>query len=122
MLSDGSPKRTFCYVADAVVGYYKILVRGQPGEPYNIGVENPEISMADLAEKMVGIARELGYQGQVVRQKSQDPDYLVDNPNRRCPIISKARTELGYNPVVPLDDGLRRSVIWYTENREAADA
>jgi len=53
MLSDGSPKRTFCYVADAVVGYYKILVRGRPGEAYNVGVEEPEISMAELAEKMV---------------------------------------------------------------------
>jgi UDP-glucuronate decarboxylase len=122
MLSDGSPKRTFCYVADAVVGYYKILVRGRPGEPYNIGVEDPEISMVDLAEKMIGIARELGYQGRIVRQNSQDPDYLVDNPNRRCPNISKARTELGHAPVVTLDDGLRRSLIWYMENREASEA
>jgi UDP-glucuronate decarboxylase len=122
MLSDGSPRRTFCYVADAVVGYYKILVRGRPGEPYNIGVETPEISMTELAEKMIGIARDLGYQGRIVRQESQDPDYLVDNPNRRCPDISKARTELGHDPVVTLDDGLRRSLIWYTENREAAEA
>jgi nucleoside-diphosphate-sugar epimerase len=37
MLSDGSPKRTFCYAADAIVGYYKVLVRGRNGEPYNIG-------------------------------------------------------------------------------------
>ena len=122
MLSDGSPKRTFCYVADAVVGYYKILVRGRPGEPYNIGVETPEISVAGLAEKMIGVARDLGYQGRVVLQKSQDPDYLVDNPNRRCPLLAKARTELGYDPVVGLDEGLRRSLIWYTENREAAEA
>ena len=39
MLSDGAPKRTFCYVADAVQGYYKILIRGGKGEPYNVGVE-----------------------------------------------------------------------------------
>jgi UDP-glucuronate decarboxylase len=122
MLSDGSPQRTFCYVADAVVGYYKILVRGRPGEPYNIGVENPEISMAGLAEKLIGVARDLGYQGRVILQKSQDPDYLVDNPNRRCPVLTKARTELGYDPVVGLAEGLRRSLIWYTENREAAEA
>jgi nucleoside-diphosphate-sugar epimerase len=122
MLSDGAPKRTFCYVADAVVGYYKILKRGRAGEAYNIGVETPEISVAELAEKIVGIARELGYQGRVVGQKSQDEDYLVDNPNRRCPIISKARTELGYDPVVTLDEGLRRSLIWYTENLEATEA
>ena len=49
MLSDGSAQRTFCYVADAVAGYYKILVKGRPGEAYNVGVETPEISMAELA-------------------------------------------------------------------------
>ena len=49
ILSDGSPTRTFCYVADAVIGYYKVLLSGQPGEPYNIGTEEPEISMAALA-------------------------------------------------------------------------
>jgi UDP-glucuronate decarboxylase len=123
MLSDGSPKRTFCYVADAVVGYYKILVLAEPGEAYNIGVEDPEVSMATLAEKMVGISKTLfGYKGRVVLQKSQDPDYLIDNPNRRCPIIAKARTELGYDPAVTLDEGLQRSLIWYGENREATDA
>jgi UDP-glucuronate decarboxylase len=122
MLSDGTPKRTFCYVADAVIGYYKILTRGRPGEPYNIGVEAPEISVAELAEKIVLVARELGYNGRVVHQKSQDEDYLVDNPGRRCPMITKARTELGYDPVVRLDEGLRRSLIWYTENQEATEA
>ena len=54
MLSDGSARRTFCYVADAVAGYYKILVKGRPGEAYNVGVETPEISMPQLAGKLVG--------------------------------------------------------------------
>ena len=53
MLSDGSAKRTFCYVADAVAGYYKILVKGRPGEAYNVGVETPEISMQQLAEMLI---------------------------------------------------------------------
>src|SRR5262249_20204512 len=59
MLSDGSPMRTFCYVADAVIGYYKVLVNGRPGESYNIGVETPEISMAELAERIVALGRDL---------------------------------------------------------------
>jgi UDP-glucuronate decarboxylase len=123
MLSDGSPKRTFCYVADAVVGYYKILVKGRPGEAYNIGVEVPEISMAELADKVVALGRELyGYQGKVVRQHSRDAQYLVDNPNRRCPVITKARQELGYDPKVAIDDGLRRSLLWYGGHRQASEA
>jgi nucleoside-diphosphate-sugar epimerase len=121
MRSDGSPKRTFCYVADAVIGYYKALVVGRPGEAYNVGVEKPEISMAQLAEKVAGLGRELfGYEGQVV--KKGDADYLVDNPDRRCPDITKARTELGYDPQVLVDEGLRRSLIWYSGNLEAEEA
>jgi len=123
MLSDGSPKRTFCYSSDAVTGYYKILVKGHQGEAYNIGVEAPEISMAELAEKLTAFAKELfGYKGKVVRRASEDTSYLVDNPNRRCPVITKARTHLGYNPSVALDEGLRQSLIWYQGNRDAQDA
>jgi UDP-glucuronate decarboxylase len=121
MRSDGSPRRTFCYVADAVIGYYKVLVVGRPGEAYNVGVETPEISMAELAEKVAGLGRDLfGYTGKVV--KKVDADYLVDNPERRCPVIAKGRAELGYNPTVLVDEGLQRSMIWYSGNREAEEA
>jgi UDP-glucuronate decarboxylase len=122
MLSDGSPTRTFCYSADSVQGYYKILVRGRPGEAYNIGTENPEISVAALADTLVGLGRALfGYPGKVVRCQSTDSQYLVDNPNRRCPVIAKARNELGYHPRVPLEEGLRRSLLWYSGNREGEE-
>ncbi len=123
LLSDGSAKRTFCYVTDAITGYYKVLVKGTPGEAYNIGVETPEISMSDLARKMTSLSLELfDYKGKVVHQQSDDQEYLVDNPNRRCPVITKARESLGYNPGVTLDEGLRRALIWYSANRDAVDA
>ncbi len=123
VLSDGTASRTFCYVADAVTGYYKILVKGTAGEAYNIGVETPEITVMELAERLAALGRELiGYTGQVVRRTSADRDYLIDNPVRRCPIIVKAREQLGYQPQITLDEGLRRSLIWYRDNAEASDA
>jgi nucleoside-diphosphate-sugar epimerase len=123
MLSDGSATRTFCYVSDAVTGYYKILVRGSDGEAYNVGVEEPEISMRELAERFVDLGRRhFAYDGQVVRRESEEHDYLVDNPSRRCPVVAKAREQLGYQPRVGLEEGLRRTLAWYAENREAADA
>ncbi len=122
MHSDGSPARTFCYVADAVAGYYRILTRGRPGEPYNIGTSGPEITVAELADAMVGIGRELfGYQGSVVVRPSRDGAYLTDNPARRCPDITKARTELGYEPSVEFREGLRRTLIWYSANQNEGD-
>lgn len=123
LLSDGSPTRTFCYVADAVVGYLKVLVRGTAGEAYNIGVAAPEISMFELAGQVAELGRQLfGYTGRVRRARDADHDYLVDNPNRRCPDIDKARRELEYAPEIELREGLRRSLLWYAENREGSDA
>ena len=123
MLSDGAPTRTFCYIADSICGYYKILVKGRSGEAYNIGTETPEISMKTLAQLVVEKAATLfDYTGKAIFQVSEDKDYLVDNPNRRCPIIDKARSELGYDPQIDVEDGLARALIWYRDNSEAQDA
>jgi len=123
MLSDGSPSRTFCYATDAIVGYYKVLVRGGSAEAYNIGIEKPEITMAQLAQMVVKAAGELfGYRGKVVLGQAQEADYLVDNPNRRCPIITKARQDLGYDPKVLVDEGVYRSLVWYYHNQVAEAA
>jgi UDP-glucuronate decarboxylase len=123
MLSDGSPKRTFCYATDAITGYYKVLERGGSGEPYNIGIDRPEISVAELAKLVVDNSRHLfGYKGKVVLGKAKEADYLVDNPNRRCPVIDKARTQLDFNPSVLVEEGIYRSLVWYHHNRVAAAA
>ena len=119
MKSDGSPTRTFCYVADAVIGYFRVLLRGRAGEAYNIGVESPEISILDLAKSVVSIARNrFGYAGKIVSRASAHADYLIDNPNRRCPDIAKARVDLGYDPQIGIDEGLERSMLWYSGHRQ----
>ena len=48
--------------------------------------------------------------------------YLVDNPERRCPVIAKAREHLGYDPTISLDDGIERTLLWYRDNREGSEA
>ena len=87
-------------------------MRGVPGEPYNIGNPKPEISMVDLAHKiknMLAIPNEINL--------IEYPDsYPADEPNRRCPDISKARTQLKYKPEVNLDDGLERFFAWTQEH------
>lgn len=116
MFSDGSPKRTFCYVADAIAGYLLLLTKGKKGESYNIGVEKPEISIRELAGKMINIGKnKFNYKGKISFQKSSDEHYLLDNPQRRCPKINKAKKELGYNPGISLDEGLYRTLSWYQE-------
>jgi nucleoside-diphosphate-sugar epimerase len=79
--------------------------------------------MRELAGLMSRLGRELfGYGGRVVMQENPERDYLVDNPQRRCPVVTKARHEVGYAPEVPLEEGLRRSLLWHAGNREDGTA
>ncbi|RTQ48963.1 NAD-dependent epimerase/dehydratase family protein [Hymenobacter gummosus] len=108
ILSDGSPTRTFCYISDAISGYLKVLLHGEFGV-YNIGQDQPELSVREYAELFTQAGREVfGYQGRISFQTSADKQYLTDNPNRRCPDLTKARRELGYAPAVDVAAGVRR--------------
>lgn len=112
LLSDGRATRTFCYVADAVQGYLLALLSRHDGEAFNIGADQPEISINELAKLVVKVS---GSRAQVLQQTSDDPDYLRDNPQRRCPDISKARSLLGYEPRIGLDTGLARMLAYYED-------
>lgn len=105
----GDQTRTFCYVTDAIGGFLRVLMDGVPGEPYNIGNPFPEISMKELA---VEVARALG-RDKVDFDVIDYPDtYPADEPNRRCPDISKATQQLGYAPRVGLGEGMKRFFDW----------
>lgn len=104
----GSQTRTFCYVTDALVGFLRVVLKGVPGEAYNIGTPKPEISVLDLIKRLEAV---LGRS--VPHNIVEYPDsYPADEPNRRCPDIRKARLQLGFEPSVELDDGLTRFFNW----------
>jgi len=85
-------------------------------------VDGPEISMRELAAMIAKLANDLfGHEVKVVHGRSAEADYLVDNPTRRCPDITKAREELGYRPRVTLEEGLRRTLRWYSRNPAGED-
>ncbi len=105
---NGSQTRTYCYVTDAVNGFLRVIARGLPGETYNIGNPNPEISVQDLVSRIANVVDK-----KVECNVVTYPDsYPSDEPSRRCPDISKARAHVGYEPTVALDDGLRRFFSW----------
>lgn len=118
ILSNGSPSRTFCYIADAVAGYLKILLYGKY-DYFNIGIEKPEIPISKLAEIYQEQGREIfGYGGKVVYAVSEDKDYLTNNPQRRCPSIRKAKECLGYLPTISVNEGVRRFLQFLKESPE----
>lgn len=104
----GGQTRTFCYVTDALAGFLKALIRGVPGEAYNIGNPEPEVSMLELVRRT-----EAALGRRVKWNRVEYPDsYPADEPQRRCPDVTKARLQLGYEPRVGLDEGLRRFYRW----------
>jgi UDP-glucuronate decarboxylase len=108
---DGAQTRTFCYITDALVGFFQVFLKGVPGEAYNIGVSKPEVSMIDLAEALKKISsKEIKY------DLIEYPDsYPADEPKRRSPDIRKAHLQLGFEPLVGLEEGLSRFLSWTDE-------
>lgn len=116
MFSDGTPTRTFCYISDAVTGYLKALLYHR-FDVFNIGIDEPEISIYTLAQFYQRAGQEIfGYKGELKFETSKDINYLKDNPNRRCPDITKARNLLGYNPLVHVEDGVRYFLEYVRES------
>jgi UDP-glucuronate decarboxylase len=108
LYSNGTPTRTFCYVADAIVGYLKVLTH-HSFDCFNIGNDKPEISIKDFAEIYRDLGVELtGYKGNIRFSISDDAEYLQHNPQRRCPDITKARVELGFQPQIGVELGVKR--------------
>ena len=112
ILSDGTPTRSFCYVRDFILGSLAVLVFGRSGEPYNVG-NAEERSMLEVAGIMAEIAGAPGRPLEVQFRKSDDLQYLVDNPSRRCPDLTKVGTDVGYRPCVDLRTGLARTFDYY---------
>jgi dTDP-glucose 4,6-dehydratase/UDP-glucuronate decarboxylase len=112
MYRGGSQTRTFCYIGDATVGYFKALLSPGDGERiFNIGNDGQEIKMKHLAELVLGL----------VGNKNASIDYIKDtmsvyhdkvDPDRRCPDLTRAREVLGYEPKVNLTYGIKNFIEW----------
>ena len=112
LYSDGQATRSFCYVRDAIRGMLLILVSTAAGEAFNVG-NDEEISIAAVARIAAGLEGppELA----IHFETSGERDYLSDNPQRRCPDLTKLR-RLGWEPEVKVRAGLARTLEAYRED------
>jgi len=105
VFGDGSQTRSLCYVSDLVEGIYR-LMESEVVDPVNVG--NPrEMSMRELAEHIIQIT---GSRSRIVTRPLP-----VDDPKVRQPDITRARTLLGWEPKVPLDEGLKSTIAYFRQ-------
>ena len=101
----GSQTRSFCYCSDLIEGIYRLMMSDYC-YPVNIG--NPaEMTILDFAKEIVSLT---GGRSQLIYK-----DLPVDDPKRRKPDITKARTLLNWEPKVDLKEGLKRTIEWFSK-------
>jgi dTDP-glucose 4,6-dehydratase len=103
VFGDGSQTRSLCYVSDLVEGIYRLMMCDQ-SDPVNIG--NPqELTMRQLAERIVALTRS--------RSRIVEKPLPADDPKKRKPDITRARTLLAWEPKVSLDEGLPKTLEYF---------
>lgn len=103
VFGDGTQTRSFCYVSDLIDGFLALMESSEM-EPTNLG--NPgEFTIAELANMVLELTG-----SKSVLERRPLPG---DDPRRRRPDISKAKRVLGWEPKVPVRDGLARTIEWY---------
>jgi UDP-glucuronate decarboxylase len=105
LYGDGSQTRAFCFVDDMIEGFLRLMnTADDVTGPVNIG--NPhEIPVSELAERIIALT---GSRSRIVYKPLPE-----DDPTQRCPDITLARRLLGWEPTIPLDEGLSRTIGYF---------
>jgi UDP-glucuronate decarboxylase len=104
---EGTQIRSFCYISDLIDGLLRMMKAEDFSGPVNIG--NPaEFSVLELAEKVLALTGS--------RSRIAHKPLPSDDPVRRCPDISLAKSKLGWEPRVGLEEGLRKTIAYFREN------
>lgn len=108
--SDGLAVRAFSYLSDTVSAAFSILAKGVEGEAYNVGNEDCQINMYDLACLLLRITNSGNLN--VCRIEPNDNVYIASSVNRIVPNTSKLRA-LGWTPMFTLEHGFSRTIEYY---------
>ena len=102
---DGSQTRSFCYASDLIDGIYR-LFQSDRSDPTNIGNPN-EFTVRQLAERVIALT---GSKSKIIEKPLPE-----DDPKVRQPDITIARSVLGWEPKVQLEEGLQRTIAYFTQ-------
>jgi UDP-glucuronate decarboxylase len=107
VFGEGTQTRSFCYVDDLIEGFVRFMAQTETVGPMNLG--NPgEFTMLELAELTLKL---VGGRSRIVHKPLP-----ADDPRQRQPDIALARRTLGWEPRVPLEEGLRRTIAYFRDH------
>lgn len=111
MNSDGSARRAFCYVTDAITGFFSVLLKGEPGVPFNVANPAGELSVAELASLLVEIFPEKKLS---VEQRclTDGEKYIPSTYTRLIPNVARLHA-LGWQAKVTPSEGFKRMIRGY---------
>ena len=110
---DGLATRSFQYVDDCLRGLHELMNSGYSQGPVNIG-NNAELSIGKLAELVADLVAQTTGEPRSNITFGPRP---VDDPLTRCPDISLANEVLGWSPIVPLQEGLAKTIQWHIKSK-----
>jgi dTDP-glucose 4,6-dehydratase len=102
---DGEQTRSFCYVEDLIEGIVRLFEHGEAG-PTNVGnpVEFTVVELAEIVQRLTGSTSKIVFE-----------PLPTDDPKQRQPNISRATDQLGWEPQIELEEGLRRTIAYFRE-------
>ena len=109
MKSDGSARRTFCYLSDATVAFFKILLDGEKNNAYNMANAKVIISIKDLATILVNMFPEKKLKAVF---SEQSKDYL-QSPVKGNSVDTSKLEKLGWKPSVSIEEGFKKTIRSY---------
>lgn len=109
MKSDGSSKRSFCYIADALAAYFLVLLCGKSGEAYNICNTQEFYSIRELADALTGLYPELGLKVRMEKREKTD-SYVENSVANAIPPDNSKLEQLGWKAQYDLKTGFKRVI------------
>ncbi|MBB6128172.1 NAD-dependent epimerase/dehydratase family protein [Mucilaginibacter lappiensis] len=112
--SDGTAKRAYCYITDAITAYFKVLLDGKNGEAYNVGNPDNEFSVRELADLLVSLADDKSVK--VIMENGDQKNYLPSQVSRIIPDIKKLKA-FDWTPRVSAKEGFYRTITSYKKEQ-----
>ncbi len=110
--SDGKAVRAFCYLSDAVRGFFTVLIQGEQATAYNVGNPQAALSIGELADLLVALRPEHGLR--VVRSNHAPDGYVPSSISVNIPNVDRLNA-LGWAPKYTPSEGFSRTLRFYTE-------